>query len=81
MAKISSVIIPTLVVGIPMKHKNKIFKKSTGDSNILAQSLIVLIGIAICGVIVASIYQTGHLVQGALNNRIEATKIANTWIK
>lgn len=36
MAKISSVIIPTLVVGIPMKHKNKIFKKSTGDSNILA---------------------------------------------
>lgn len=73
--------------GYIMKKLKNYFKKITirskqyGDENIITACLLVIVGIIVCAVIVGQITQTGTFVQGALNNRIESTQVANTWIK
>lgn len=63
------------------KLRCSILKKSNGDGNLLVASILVVVGVAVAGVLVIMINDTGTMVQTNLNNRVQQTQVANTWIK
>lgn len=56
-------------------------KKSNGDGNLLVASILVVVGVAVASVIIMMINDTGTMIQTNLNNRVQQTQVANTWIK